>query len=133
MLWKIADFLNEKYGANTVSVSCQDMYYNMYEKLKDKGYILERIQKAMESIGVTPHARPVRGSTDGARLSYMGLPCPNVCMGGENAHSIYEFSSVQALDGVSQMVSALMMDVSPIQESSGPTHSLRPGGNRKNS
>ena len=113
LLRKAADFLNEKYGAGTVEVCCEDVCYNMYDKLKDDLWILERAKQALRAIGVTPNERPVRGSTDGARLSYMGLPCPNLCMGSENAHSIYEFSSVQALDGVSQMVFQMITDLSP--------------------
>lgn len=115
MLQEIATFLNKKYGDFVVTVTCEDMYYNMYDPLKDKPYIVERAKRAMESIGVVPHERPVRGSTDGAKLSHMGLPCPNLCMGSENAHSIYEFSSVQSLEGVSRMVYALMTDLSSVQ------------------
>lgn len=113
LLKDITDFLNRKYGAGTVKLACADLCYNMYDRLRDKLYILERIRRALLSIGVTPHERPVRGSTDGARLSYMGLPCPNLCMGSENAHSVYEFSSVQSLDDVSRMVYKLLTDLSP--------------------
>lgn len=118
MLQHIADFLNKKYGDSVVEVSCKDQCYNMYDRLKDKGYILERIERALLSIGVKPNPRPVRGSTDGAKLSYMGLPCPNLCMGSENAHSIYEFSSVQSLEGVSRMVYALVTDLTPAERNS---------------
>lgn len=116
LLREIAGFLNRKYGEPVVQVSCEDICYNMYDRLKDKGYILDRVRRALCSIGVMPNERPVRGSTDGAKLSYMGLPCPNLCMGSENAHSIYEFSSVQALAGVSRMVCALLTDLTPPEE-----------------
>jgi len=111
LLQQCADFLNQKYGAERIKVDCQDLYYNMFDKLEDKTYIIDRVKRALTSIGVEPFERPVRGSTDGARLSHMGLPCPNLCMGSENAHSIYEYSSVQSLAGVSRMVTALVTDL----------------------
>lgn len=113
-LREIAAFLNHKYGFGTVEVTIEDLYYNMYDQLKDKLYILDRVKRAMRAVGAEPNERPVRGSTDGAKLSYMGLPCPNICMGSENAHSIYEFSSVQSLEGVSQIVYQLITDTSLI-------------------
>lgn len=109
---EIAAFLNRKHERTLVRVECKDLYYNMHEKLKDKQYIIDRIKRALRSIGVEPFERPVRGSTDGSHLSHMGLPCPNLCMGSENAHSVYEYSSVQALEGVSNMVYALVTDLS---------------------
>ena len=113
-----ATFLNRKYGAGTVEVSCEDLCYNMYDQIKDKLYILDRAKRAMRAAGAEPNSRPVRGFTDGAKLSYMGLPCPNLCMGSENAHSIYEFSSVQSLEGVCRMVYHLITDISPMVISS---------------
>lgn len=112
LMGEIAAFLNRKYGAGTVELTVKDLCYNMYDQLKDKLYILERAKRAIRAVGVKPNFRPVRGFTDGAKLSYMGLPCPNLCMGSENAHSVYEFSSVQSLEGVSEMVYHLITDTS---------------------
>ncbi len=116
LLSQSAAFLNQKYGAGTVELVMEDMCFNMYDRLKDKLYILERAKRAMRAAGAVPHHRPVRGSTDGAKLSYMGLPCPNLCMGSENAHSVYEFSSIQSLEGVQRMVYQLMTDITPVVE-----------------
>ena len=71
-------------------------------------YIVERAKKAMEEAGITPRIVPVRGGTDGARLSYMGLPCPNLCTGGENFHSRFEFVSVEAMEKITDMLVRLI-------------------------
>ena len=82
-LVKIAETLNQKYGDGTVELSISDSYRNMKEKIEEHMYIVERAKKAMEDVGVPPKIVPIRGGTDGARLSFMGLPCPNLCTGGE--------------------------------------------------
>ena len=86
-----ANALNETYGQGTVELTIKDSYYNMRQKIEPCMYIIERAKKAMETVGMTPMEVPIRGGTDGARLSFMGLPCPNLCTGGENFHSRYEF------------------------------------------
>ena len=86
-----ANALNETYGQGTVELTIKDSYYNMRQKIEPCMYIIERAKKAMEAVGMTPMEVPIRGGTDGARLSFMGLPCPNLCTGGENFHSRYEF------------------------------------------
>ena len=89
---KIGDFLNEKYGAGTVDVDISDTYYNMAEKIRPNMYLMDVAAEAFKELGVeTPGVRPVRGGTDGSRLSYMGVPCPNLCTGGHNAHGKFEF------------------------------------------
>ncbi len=120
LMGEIAAFLNRKYGPGTVELTSEDLCRNMYDQLKDKLYLLERAKRAMRAVGAEPNPRPVRGFTDGAKLSYMGLPCPNLCMGSENAHSVYEFSSVQSLEGVSGMVYHLITDLSPMEAPPAP-------------
>ena len=94
----VAKALNEKYGEGTVELVLRDSYYNMKEVLLDKMFVVERATKAMERLGMTPVAVPIRGGTDGARLSFMGLPCPNLPTGGGNYHSRYEYVSIDAME-----------------------------------
>lgn len=91
------DFLNLKYGADTVNLQLTDSYYNMKEKIEPVMEIVELAKLAMEQAGVTPRITPVRGGTDGARLSYMGLPCPNIFTGGHNYHGKYEFIPINSM------------------------------------
>ena len=86
-----ADFMNRKYGEGTVKLTLKDSYYNMRTQIEPHMYIVERAMRAMEHVGMTPKTVPIRGGTDGARLSYMGLPCPNLCTGGENYHGRFEY------------------------------------------
>jgi tripeptide aminopeptidase len=97
---KIADYLNDKYGQGTVDLTLEDSYYNMKEKILPHMHIVENAIKAMENIGIEPKVVPIRGGTDGARLSYMGLPCPNLCTGGHNFHGKYEYIPVQSMEKV---------------------------------
>ncbi len=101
---KVADELNSVWGDGTVELSIRDSYYNMKEKIEPCMYIIERAKAAMESVGITPVIVPIRGGTDGARLSFMGLPCPNICTGGENFHSRFEFVSVEAMEKISDIL-----------------------------
>ena len=91
---KIAAYLNDKWGEGTVTVSLRDTYYNMRPKIEEAPFVLERAFAALRANGVTPCTVPIRGGTDGARLSYMGLPCPNLGMGGNNCHGVMEYVSV---------------------------------------
>ena len=97
-LGAIAAYLNEKYGAGTVTLSIKDSYYNMREKIEPHMELIDRAGAAMEAEGVTPRILPIRGGTDGAQLSWKGLPCPNLCTGGVNAHSVREFIPTAALE-----------------------------------
>jgi tripeptide aminopeptidase len=90
--------MNDTYGAGTVTVEVKRQYSNMREKIEPMMHIIELAKKAMEEAGVTPEVRPIRGGTDGAQLSFMGLPCPNMFAGGINFHSRYEFVSVQVME-----------------------------------
>ena len=93
---KIAEYLNEKYGTGSVEIQITDSYYNMKEKIEP--HLIEHAVQALERIGVEPKIVPIRGGTDGARLSFMGLPCPNLCTGGHNYHGRYEYIPVQSME-----------------------------------
>lgn len=100
----IADFLNHKYGAGTVSVEIKDSYYNMKEVLLSHMDIVENACEAMKELGIEPKVAPIRGGTDGSRLSFMGLPCPNLCAGGENFHGRYEYVCVQSMEKITELL-----------------------------
>ncbi len=108
---KIVGFLNEKYGAGTVELTLKDSYYNMKEKLKEHMELVENAKAAMEKLGICPIITPIRGGTDGARLSYMGLPCPNLCTGGYNCHGKFEYISVQDMEKVVELLICLASNV----------------------
>ena len=93
----ITGFINKKYDKNRIKLSIKDQYYNMREKIADHYHIVELAEKAMKQADVNPLVRPIRGGTDGARLSYMGLPCPNIFTGGHNYHGRYEFIPVRSM------------------------------------
>lgn len=94
----IAGLLNHKYGENTVHVELKDSYYNMKEKILPVMHIVDAAKKAMSDVGVTPKVVPIRGGTDGARLSYEGLPCPNLFTGGENFHGRFEYIPIEDME-----------------------------------
>ena len=103
-LGRVSDYLNAKYGKGTVELTMKDGYYNMREKIEPHMYLILRARSAMEAAGVTPMEVPIRGGTDGARLSYMGLPCPNLCTGGVNFHGVHEYIPVEALEKMVQVL-----------------------------
>lgn len=105
---EICDSLNQKYGLGTVQVHIQDSYYNMREKIEPCMYVVDRAKKAMESVGVQAITVPIRGGTDGARLSFMGLPCPNLCTGGKNFHGRFEYVAVEDMETITQILVALL-------------------------
>lgn len=98
------DFLNRKYGENTVCVEMKDSYYNMREIMEEHMDMIENAKKAMEELGIAPKVSPIRGGTDGARLTFMGLPCPNLCTGGANYHSRFEYAHVQGMERTVQLL-----------------------------
>ena len=104
LMIKIVDHLNIKYGAGTVKLTLVDQYYNMREKIEPEFHIIELAMKAMNEVGVTPNVKPIRGGTDGARLSYMGLPCPNIFAGGHNFHSRYEFIPIRSMQKAVELI-----------------------------
>ena len=99
-----AAFINAKYGPGTVKLTLWDSYYNMRTQIEPHMYVVERAMKAMETVGMTPKTVPIRGGTDGARLSYMGLPCPNLCTGGENYHGRFEYIPVEDMELCSKLL-----------------------------
>lgn len=104
LMKKVVDFLNTKYGEGTVQVEIKDQYYNMKEKIEPAMHIVDTAKKAMEKLGITPIITPVRGGTDGARLSYMGLPCPNLFTGGHNYHGKYEFICTESMEKAVEVI-----------------------------
>ena len=104
MMEQISGFLNEKYGKDTVSLRIRDSYYNMREKIEPCIYIVERAINAMENVGIEPIVVPIRGGTDGARLSFEGLPCPNLCTGGQNFHGRFEYIPVEDMEKVVELL-----------------------------
>ena len=100
----VAKALNEKYGEGTVELILRDSYYNMIEVLENKMFVVERATEAMKRLGMNPVSVPIRGGTDGARLSFMGLPCPNLPTGGGNFHSRYEYVSIDAMEKCVELI-----------------------------
>ncbi len=96
--------INQKYGEGTVAVELKDQYYNMREKIEPVMHVIDLAFKAMEEAGVTPKVKPIRGGTDGAQLSFKGLPCPNIFAGGLNFHGRYEFAPVQSIEKAMNVV-----------------------------
>ena len=107
-----AMFLNNKYGQGRVELTIKDSYFNMKKHIEPCMYIVERAKRAMETAGITPKIVPIRGGTDGARLSYEGLPCPNLFTGGENFHGRFEYIPVEDMEACSQMLTYLLTDFS---------------------
>lgn len=101
---KIANYLNEKYETGTVEVTVKDSYFNMKEQILPHIHIVETAKKAMLQNDIAPIEIPIRGGTDGARLSFMGLPCPNLCTGGANYHGRYEYVSIQSMEKIVQIL-----------------------------
>ncbi|MBS6218977.1 MAG: peptidase T [[Clostridium] symbiosum] len=111
-----AEFLNKKYGEGTVEQKIKDSYYNMKEKIEPYKYLIDIAKEAMEEVGITPEVSPIRGGTDGARLSYMGLPCPNLCTGGYNFHGKFEFIPVQSMEKVVELLLTIVRKFEKIEK-----------------
>ena len=103
-----AAFINRKYGEGTVELTVRDSYFNMREKIEPCMHIVDRAKRAMEAVGITPRTVPIRGGTDGARLSFEGLPCPNLCTGGENYHGRFEYIPVEDMESCTRMLVQLL-------------------------
>ena len=95
---EIASFLNKKHGKNTVNIELKDQYYNMREKIEPVKYIVDIAEEAMKEAGVEPVIKPIRGGTDGSKLSFMGLPTPNIFTGGHNFHGIHEYIPLESME-----------------------------------
>jgi tripeptide aminopeptidase len=96
--------LNIQYGEGTVELDLKDQYYNMLEKIEPVKYIVDIAEQAMIDCGISPKIKAIRGGTDGARLSYMGLPCPNIFAGGHNFHGKYEFVPVESMQKAVEVI-----------------------------
>lgn len=101
---KCVEKMNDKYGKDTVTAIINDQYYNMKEKIDPNMHVIDIVLKAMQSCGVPPKVEPIRGGTDGAQLSFKGLPCPNIFAGGVNFHGPYEFVSIQVMEKAMQVI-----------------------------
>ena len=101
---KCAEQMNETYGEGTVTAEVKDQYYNMKEKIDPQMHVIDLVLHAMQDCGVAPKVKPIRGGTDGAQLSFKGLPCPNIFAGGVNFHGPYEFVSIQSMKQAMQVI-----------------------------
>ncbi|MDD4379532.1 MAG: peptidase T [Dysgonamonadaceae bacterium] len=101
------NFMNERYP-NRLQLELRDQYYNMREKIEPVNHVIDYALRAMQEVGVTPKVKPIRGGTDGARLSFMGLPCPNIFTGGLNFHSRYEFIPVCSMEKATQVIGKIV-------------------------
>ena len=104
MMEKVAAFINEKYGAGTATLVLKDQYYNMREQVEPHYKIIEIAMKAIADAGVEPKVQPIRGGTDGANLSFRGLPCPNIFAGGLNFHGKFEWVPLESMEKASQVI-----------------------------
>lgn len=95
---RVGEFLNGKYGEGTFEIDLKDSYYNMKEIIEEHMHIVDNAKEAMEELGISPVVVPIRGGTDGARLSFMGLPCPNLCTGGANFHGRFEYACADEME-----------------------------------
>ena len=107
---KIAAYLNDKYGENTIELVLKDSYYNMKEKVQEKPEVIDRVLNALRACGMDPECVPIRGGTDGARLSFMGLVCPNLGTGGYNGHGIFEYACVQEMEAMVEVLKKLTLE-----------------------
>ena len=106
----ICDKVASEYPAAQIECEVKDSYYNMYEKMyPDNMHIVKRATDAMERLGIKPDISPVRGGTDGAMLSFKGLPCPNICAGGHNFHGVYEFICVESMDAIADLLVEIVL------------------------
>ena len=103
-MMRCVEQMNEKYGEGTVTCEVKDQYYNMKEKIDPQMHVIDLVLHAMQDCGVAPKVKPIRGGTDGAQLSFKGLPCPNIFAGGVNFHGPYEFVSIQSMEKAMQVI-----------------------------
>lgn len=108
LIGQVADFINTKYGEGTATVTVRDQYYNMREEVEPHYHIIEKAVKAMEMAGIKPKIQPIRGGTDGANLSFKGLPCPNLFAGGLNFHGKMEFVPLESMEAASKVIPNLI-------------------------
>lgn len=108
---KLADKINEEYGAGTVAIEIKDQYYNMREKVEPVMHIVDIAAEAMKEVGITPNIKPIRGGTDGSQLSFMGLPCPNIFAGGHNFHGRFEYVPIQSMEKATEVIITIIKNL----------------------
>ena len=111
VMQKVCDEINCRYGAGTVELTLRDSYYNMKEKIEPCMFLIENAKQAMEQLGIEPKVVPIRGGTDGARLSFEGLPCPNLCTGGENFHGRFEYIPAEDMERITQLLAVMLWNL----------------------
>lgn len=104
VMQKVAHDLNQQFGKELISITIKDQYYNMREKIEPVMHIVEIAEEAFKAVGITPDIKPIRGGTDGAQLSFMGLPCPNIFAGGHNFHGRYEYVPVESMQKATEVI-----------------------------
>lgn len=111
LMGQAASYINVKYPSQPLTLTVKDTYYNMKEKILPRMDIIESMERAMRENGVEPFSLPIRGGTDGARLSFMGLPCPNICTGGANAHGKMEYVVVEDMEKIKDIIKTAIYNV----------------------
>ena len=108
---KAAKEMNRRYGGGTVKLTIRDSYYNMKEKIEPCMFLVDQAKSAMLELGIAPKVQPIRGGTDGARLSFEGLPCPNLCAGGENFHGRFEYVPVEDMEKITKLLATILWNI----------------------
>ncbi len=103
-MWSCVDLLQKRYGKDALTLTLKDQYFNMRKMVEPHPHVIEKASQAMEMAGVTPIIKPIRGGTDGARLSFMGLPCPNIFAGGMNFHGKFEYCSLDSMQRATEVI-----------------------------
>ena len=111
VMQKVCAEIDRRYGAGTVELTLRDSYYNMKEKIEPCMFLIENAKQAMEQLGIEPKVVPIRGGTDGARLSFEGLPCPNLCTGGENFHGRFEYIPAEDMERITQLLAVMLWNL----------------------
>ncbi|MDR2854136.1 MAG: peptidase T [Prevotellaceae bacterium] len=107
----IVNKINAEFGENTAVLELKDQYYNMREKIEEVMHVVELVEKSMQEVGITPNVKPIRGGTDGARLSFMGLPCPNIFAGGHNFHGRFEYLPIPSMEKATKLIVRIVENV----------------------
>ena len=108
---KAAQEMDRRYGKGTVTLNVRDSYFNMREKIEPCMFLVEQAKSAMLELGIMPKVQPIRGGTDGARLSFEGLPCPNLCAGGENFHGRFEYVPVEDMEKITELLATIIWNI----------------------
>ena len=108
---KAAKEMDRRYGGGTVKLTIRDSYYNMKEKIEPCMFLVDQAKSAMLELGIAPKVQPIRGGTDGARLSFEGLPCPNLCAGGENFHGRFEYVPVEDMEKITKLLATILWNI----------------------